>query len=360
MVLGNRRLPSLKGAAYGLTAALLFGLSMPLAKQLLADIQPFLLAGLLYMGAGLGLAAWKIGASIFKRNPAREARITRANLPTLTSAILFGGIIAELLLMYGLDRIPASEASLLLNLEGAFAAAIAWVVFREHANKQVVLGMVLLTAGALVLSIGTNWQIHITLPVLCVVAACLCWGLDNNLTRKISHLDPTTITMTKGLVAGVVNVSIGLAAGGSIPNLNLLAASLLIGLLSYGVSLILYILALREIGTARSSAYFSAAPFIGAIASIIYLHEPIEISLTIGGLLMAAGIYLHLTENHDHLHHHDRLEHNHAHVHDAHHQHAHNNDEVDGEPHAHFHSHESMTHDHPHQPDIHHQHKHPH
>jgi drug/metabolite transporter (DMT)-like permease len=348
--------PSLKGAFCGLGAAVLFGSSMPLAKTLLSDIQPFLLAGLFYLGSGLGLGAWYTLSA--RSRSAAEAPLRKADLPWLVCAILFGGILAELLLMFGLQRTTASEASLLLNLEGAFSALIAWVIFKENANARVLAGMVLLTGGAMLLSVGTDWRLHFSLASICVVAACLGWAIDNNLTRRISHADPIVLTALKGLVAGAVSTTIGMAAGGTLPPPLLTAEALAIGLLSYGASLVLFIFGMRHIGTARTSAYFSAAPFIGALTSLVFLHEQSSLSFWLAAACMATGIWLHLTEHHEHSHVHEAVEHEHTHTHDEHHQHVHDGSEPPGEPHSHRHLHEPVTHSHPHHPDIHHRHDH--
>lgn len=348
--------PPIRGALYGLAAAVLFGASMPLAKTLLADIQPFVLAGLFYLGSGIGLTCWRVIAK--KTAAVAEAPIARRDWMWLAGAILFGGVFAGLLLMWGLRQTPASEASLLLNLEGAFAALIAWLFFKEHANGRVVLGMVLLTAGAMVLTTGGQMQLHFSAASLGIILACLCWGIDNNLTRKVSGADPVQIASIKGLVAGTVNLSLGLAGGGHLPGILLCAASMFVGFLCYGVSLVLYIFGLRHVGAARTSAYFSIAPFVGAAASLLFLHDPVTASLCVAAVFMAVGLWLHLTEEHLHEHTHDEIEHDHVHVHDEHHQHEHSAEDPPGEPHTHAHKHAPTTHSHAHMPDIHHLHSH--
>jgi drug/metabolite transporter (DMT)-like permease len=356
MMTSDPQKPPIDGALYGLAAAVLFGASMPLAKSLLADVHPFVLAGLFYLGSGVGLTTWLLISKA--RGGNAEAQIRRGDLGWLGCAILFGGVLAGLFLMWGLRQTPASGASLLLNLEGVFGAVIAWIVFREHANKRVVLGMVALTAGAMLLSIGATGTVQLSLGALAIVLACLCWGIDNNLTRKISGADPVQIAAAKGIVAGVVNIGIGLSSGGSLPSTALIATSMAVGFFSYGVSLVLYILGLRHVGAARTAAYFSAAPFIGAIASVVFLSEPITAPFVVAASLMVLGLWLHLTEEHDHEHTHSPLEHDHLHVHDEHHRHEHGPDDPPGEPHSHFHQHERITHTHPHMPDLHHVHSH--
>jgi drug/metabolite transporter (DMT)-like permease len=353
----DHRPPLVGGALYGLAAAALFGATVPLAKALLGSVQPFVLAGLFYLGSGIGLSLWRL-ISRARGGTAVEAKLKRADYGWLFAAILFGGVFAPLLLMYGLLTTPASGASLLLNLEGAFGALIAWKVFREHANRRVVLGMILLTLGAMALSVRPDLSVQFSAGAVCVILACLCWGIDNNLTRKISAADPVQIAGLKGLCAGPVNFAIGLMCGGTLPSMDLSAASLLIGFFGYGLSLVLYIFGLRHVGAARTSAYFSAAPFIGAASSIIFLHESVTVFFGLAATLMMAGLWLHLTEQHEHSHTHSRLEHDHLHVHDEHHHHSHSPDDPGGEPHSHTHAHEPLTHSHAHMPDIHHEHSH--
>jgi drug/metabolite transporter (DMT)-like permease len=193
---------------------------------------------------------------------------------------------------------------------------------------------------------------------LAIVGACIAWGLDNNLTRKVSLADPLQIVELKGLIAGPVNLVLGLLAGAHLPALSVGLAAGLVGFLGYGVSLVLFVYALRYLGTARTGAYFSTAPFLGAIAALALLQEPLTLQLLAAGLLMAAGVWLHLTEHHEHEHRHDPMEHAHPHVHDEHHQHVHTADDPPGEPHTHAHRHEPLRHAHPHTPDMHHLHKH--
>lgn len=356
----NAKQRRIDGALYGLASAVLFGASVPIAKALMGEVQPFVLAGLYYVGSGIGLNVWRLisRARACKAGTAVETELKRSDLPWLCSAIFFGGILGALLEMYGLKNTPASGASLLLNLESAFGAVIAWIVFREHANSRVVLGMVVLTIGAMVLSVGGSGSIQFSIGALCVVLACLSWAIDNNLTRKISSADPVQIAGIKGLVAGPVNLAVGFACGGTLPSPVAIFASLLIGFLGYGVSLVLFIFGLRHVGAARTSAYFSAAPFFGAALAIGFLHEQVTASFAIAAVLMGVGLWLHLTEQHDHEHTHDPTEHDHLHVHDEHHQHEHANGEPPGEPHSHHHVHEPITHSHPHMPDIHHVHAH--
>ena len=260
--------------------------------------------------------------------------------------------------MAGLARTPASGASLLLNLEGVFTAALAWFVFRENFDRRIALGMLVIVAGGAVLA----WEGRLAwgglAGPLAVAGACFAWGIDNNLTQKVSAGDPVQIAMLKGLVAGTVNIAIAIALGAAWPTAGSVSAAMLLGFLSYGVSLVFFVLALRNLGTARTGAYFSIAPFVGAAASFILLRERPTALLLAGGALMAIGVWLHVTERHEHPHTHEPLEHEHLHSHDDHHAHAHDVDDSPSEPHSHRHRHQPMTHGHPHYPDIHHRHEH--
>ncbi|HEV8712918.1 MAG TPA: DMT family transporter [Candidatus Binatia bacterium] len=347
------RLELSAGVSFALAAALLFGASTPVAKVLLGKVDPILLAGLLYLGSGSGLAFWWWLRSRLQRGDSQEASLQLSDLPWLAGAILAGGIVGPILLMVGLALTPASSASLLLNLEGVFTAVIAWFVFKEHCDRRIVLGMVAITAGGLLLSWTGQPELKVPWGAVAIVGACFAWGIDNNLTRKIALGDPRQIAGVKGLIAGTVNLALAHVAGTNLPSFSVLAIAALVGFLSYGVSLTLFILALRHIGTARTGAYFSVAPFIGAALSILVLGERLTISFLAAAGLMGIGVWLHLTERHEHEHRHELLKHDHRHVHDEHHQHEHSE-----ESHSHSHWHQEIWHSHSHYPDIHHRHGH--
>jgi drug/metabolite transporter (DMT)-like permease len=286
--------------------------------------------------------------------------IPRRDVPWLAGAIAFGGVLGPVLLMVGLRTTPGAAASLLLNLEGVFTAALAWFVFRENYDRRIAAGMLLIVAGGVVLSWQPGQPFSVSTGALAVAGACLCWGIDNNMTQKVSAGDPVTIAALKGGVAGAINAVIAWAIGAGLPGGSAIAGALVLGLVSYGASLALYVLALRHVGTARTGAYFSVAPFAGALLSLAVLREPVGGPLVAAGVLMAAGVWLHLTERHAHKHHHDRMSHSHSHrhIHDEHHQHAHEPGIDPREPHTHWHEHEPLVHAHPHYPDIHHRHRH--
>lgn len=344
------------GAIMALASAALFGASTPLAKGLLGSVSPWLLAGMLYLGSGIGLLLLTMMRG---DKSATETPLRRKDVPWLAGAVIAGGIAGPVLLMLGLTSTPAASASLLLNLEGLATMAIAWIVFRESTGPRVILGAFAILAGAIVLS----WRgsgLTFDAGGGFIAAACLCWGIDNNLTRKISASDPVQIAMIKGLVAGAVNLALAVAFGAQLPSVWISLAAGTVGLLGYGVSLILFVLALRNLGTARTGAYFSAAPFIGATIAIVFLSEPLTYQFIAAALLMGLGVYLHLTERHEHDHTHETMEHEHAHTHDEHHQHDHGPNDPPGVPHSHWHQHAPLRYKHPHFPDMHHTHRHDH
>jgi drug/metabolite transporter (DMT)-like permease len=343
------------GVLASLSAALLFGAGTPLAKLLLAQASPWLLAALLYLGSGLGLALLR------RVRGAPAVRLPPGEAKWLAGAIAAGGIAGPVLLMLGLSSMPASAASLLLNAEAVFTALLAWFVFKENFDRRVALGMLAIVAGGFVLAwpgqvSWPRWQ-----PAVYVVAACLAWAIDNNLTRKVSLADASWIAMIKGLTAGATNLVLALAMGAAWPRMPVVAAAALVGFASYGASLALFVVGLRELGTARTGAYFSVAPFFGAVLAIALLGEAITAPLLAAGVLMGIGVALHLLERHAHRHVHEALEHTHEHVHgagDVHHDHVHEPPVAPGTRHSHAHRHEPMVHSHPHFPDAHHRHPH--
>lgn len=349
-----------KGILFALLAAALFGASTPFAKVLIGQLEPLLLAGLLYLGSGIGLLAW-LGLRVLKQHPTEAgASIAAGDLPWLGGAILAGGIVGPVLLLTGLRMLPSASTSLLLNMEGVLTALLAWFVFRESFDRRIFIGMMLIVAAGVLLSWeGSATASGFSWAALSVIAACLCWAIDNNLTRKISANDAVRIAAIKGLVAGAVNLSLAMFwLGAPLPHAGTIAAAALVGFGGYGVSLVLFVLALRHLGAARTGAYFSLAPFVGAAISLPLLGEHPAPLFWIAAGLMALGIWLHLTETHAHEHTHERMLHTHPHYHDAHHRHTHDFEWDGKEPHVHPHGHEPLTHAHPHFPDIHHRHRH--
>jgi drug/metabolite transporter (DMT)-like permease len=345
------------GIPAALAAAVLFGAATPLAKLLLEQAGPWLLAALLYLGSGIGL--WLLRR--VRRAPA--VRLAPGEWRWLGGAIVSGGVIAPVLLMTGLAAMPASGAALLLNAEGVFTALLAWFAFKENFDRRILAGMLAIVAGAVVLSWPTGGEVEFASlwPALAVLGACFGWAMDNNLTRKVALSDAAWIAMVKGLAAGATNLALALALGATWPGALPVLGAAVVGFLGYGASLALFVLALRHLGTARTGAYFSVAPFFGALLALALLDEPVTTTLLVGGALMAVGVGLHLTERHAHPHTHEWLEHTHEHAHDAgdpHHEHAHDEPAPPGIRHTHRHRHTSITHTHPHFPDAHHRHSH--
>lgn len=354
----NQAKMPMRGVVYALLASLLFGLSTPISKPLLGRIDPLLLAGLFYLGSGLGLFLCRFILHSVQPELRNQPQLRRSEWLFLAPAIVAGGMIAPAMMMSGLASSPASSVSLLLNLEGVFTALIAWFIFKENFDRRILLGMMVIALGGIVLSVNPGHQFLPTLGSLLVIGACLGWAIDNNLTRKVSNADATLIAAYKGLVAGSVNTMLAVSLGAHLPSVPEASIAMLVGLLSYGASLVLYVLGLRHIGAARTGAYFAIAPFIGAAVSIVVLKEAITPQLVGAGVLMGLGLWLHLTEHHSHKHVHVPMDHEHEHVHDEHHQHEHTSDDPPGEPHVHAHRHERLEHDHPHFPDEHHIHPH--
>lgn len=344
-----------RNVLFALAAAALFGASTPFAKLLVGDLSPILLAGLLYLGSGVGLGLVRL----IRDRGWRASELPPGEWPWLLGAILFGGVLGPLALMLGLTSTSGSSTSLLLSLEAVLTATIAWLVFKESADKRLVCGMVAIVAGGVVLSWpsqssnSSDWAG----PVL-VGIACLCWAIDNNLTRKVSASDAFFIASSKGVVAGLVNTLMAVVLDVPLPGFATIAGTMTVGLLGYGFSLVMFVLALRGLGTARTGAYFSTAPFIGAAVALLMLGEPTGPAFWLAAALMGVGVWLHLTEIHDHMHDHEPMEHTHSHSHDAHHQHTHDFEWTGDKAHVHAHTHGILHHHHRHFPDIHHRHGH--
>ncbi len=339
------------GVAAALVAAALFGAGTPLAKLLLADVSPWMLAGLLYLGSGIGLTLWRL----IRRTP--KVKLPPRDRLWLAGAVLAGGVVGPVLLMFGLSRMPASAASLLLNAEAVFTALLAWFIFRENFDRRIATGMLAIVAGAVALSWPGQARFGEAWPALAVLAACLAWAIDNNLTRKVALNNATWIAAVKGLAAGAVNLLLALGAGSALPAAPAFAGGLALGFAAYGISLALFVVGLRHLGTARTGAYFSVAPFFGAVLAVAWLEEPVTPSLLVASSLMALGVWLHLTEQHAHVHKHETIEHEHEHEHDEHHAHVHAAGDA-ALRHSHRHRHEVLTHTHSHYPDEHHRHSH--
>jgi drug/metabolite transporter (DMT)-like permease len=336
----------------------LFGISSPLAKLLLADISPVTLAGLLYLGAFLGLFLYSLVTK--KSMPAvKTQQLGRKDLPWLAGAILAGGIVAPISQMAGLNLISGFSTSLLLNLEGVTTAVIAVLFFRENSGKRLWIALLAMTVAGILLSWDSSQgKFNIAGPLL-ILLAVACWGIDNNLTRQISDKNPIQITYIKGLIGGVISLSIALILGKPLNWDYRLLLALLLGAMSYGISLVFFIKALAGLGSSRTGAFFSLGPFVGAIASIIILREWIGWVMLPALALMAAGVWLISSEKHEHAHTHPAVTHVHMHRHDDLH-HLHTHPPVTPEPHSHEHIHSEIRHIHAHWPDTQHRHMHEH
>lgn len=340
-----------RGVQAALLSAVLFGAGTPFAKALLGEVSPWLLAGLLYCGSGLGLSLVRL----IRRAP--RVHLAKNEILPLVGSIFFGGVLGPVLLLAGLANMPASGASLLLNAEGVFTALLAWFVFRENFDRRIAIGMAAIVAGAIVITVPQGVELGSPWPALAILGACLSWGLDNNITRKIALTDATWLAAVKGAVAGPVNLVLAFALGAQLPAVPNIAGAMLVGFFAYGISLTLFIVGMRHVGTARAGAYYSIAPFAGALIALAF-GEPITWPLLLAAALMGVGIWLHLTERHEHEHTHEPMTHSHWHTHDEHHQHDHAEPVAAGTWHKHEHTHEGLTHTHEHYPDAHHRHSH--
>lgn len=359
-LVGKEPMPMI-GVVYALSSALLFGAITPLSKVLLCEIHPLLLAGLFYLGSGLGLTVFCIIRAYRTKSNKKELSFARVDLCWLAGAIVTGGMLAPVLLLFALQSAQASTTSLFLNLESIFTALVAWFVFKENFDKKLVLGMFSIFAGGVLLSLDSSGKM-LGLSSLLISLACLAWAIDNNCTSMISANDAVVIACCKGLCAGIVNTILALIVGAVLPSPAVLMQALLIGFIGIGISLALFVTALRYIGAARAGAYFAFAPFFGAAFSILLLHEQFGILFILSAAFMALGLYLHLSEKHGHEHLHEELNHKHWHIHDEHHQHEHADGahpHLDGKGgHVHFHEHAALMHSHTHFPDLHHRHDH--
>jgi len=343
------------GIACALAAAALFGASTPFARALVGAMDPLWLAGLLYAGSGTGLSLALALRQWHGRQ--RVTRVASGDRRWLAAAVTAGGVVAPILFAFGLRTTAGATASLLLNLETVLTVAIAWFVFREHRSARVVIGMALIVLACVIL-MEADGIAAVDRGALLIAAACLCWAIDNNLTRMVAGNDAMLVAAVKGVAGGVINVGLAILLATHVPSPVPAFGAGAVGLLGYGVSLVLFIVSLRELGVARASAYFATAPFIGVAVAFALLGERPALPFWTALPLMAVGVWLHLTERHSHEHVHERLVHEHAHRHDEHHRHAHPFPWDGTEPHTHPHEHEPRVHSHPHFPDLHHRHEH--
>lgn len=346
-----------RGIVYGLASAALFGVSTPLAKMIVGSVAPLWLAALLYLGSGAGLLL-VLAFRRLTQSGEPLALPTAKDWRWIGGAIALGGVAGPVALMYGLVWTSGATASLLLNLEAVLTAMLAWFLFRENFDRRIAFGMAVIVAGAILVTAAPGGGDTSMMGPPLVALACLCWALDNNLTRKASASDAVVLASLKGLIAGAVSGVLALVLGMATPSLPSVTGAAVVGFLGYGVSLVLFILALRHLGTARAGAYFSVAPFFGAVLAVVMGQDTVTWSLAAAAALMGVGVWLHVSEHHAHTHRHEALDHVHSHTHDEHHRHEHAFAWDGTEPHVHPHVHPPVAHSHPHYPDIHHRHVH--
>jgi drug/metabolite transporter (DMT)-like permease len=339
-----------------LAAAVLFGASAPLAKILLGEIEPIPLAAFLYLGTGIGLLLMKIIENSLRPTSQREANLKRSDLAWLAGAILAGGVAAPIILLFSLKNTPAATASLLLNFEGVATTLLAALAFKESISGHGWRAIGLITTAGIILSANFSGKWGLSAGALGIMGACLLWGLDNNLTRQISAKDPITIVTIKGLAAGSFSLLLALTLGNRLPSAGIIARAMGLGWFSYGLSIVLFIHAMRSLGSARTSALFGIAPLAGMLLSFILFRVFPTWMFAIGLVLMVIGTMILVSEEHEHDHEHEMMVHDHAHHHDKHHEHEHK--EMREEKHAHEHQHETLVHAHDHLPDLHHRHNH--
>ena len=347
-----KTLPSVLQA---LTAAIFFGASAPFAKLLLGDISPIFLAAFLYLGSGMGVSLVKLGQKLVRPAQQTEAGIKKADIKWLAGAILSGGVMAPIVLMISLKNTPASTASLLLNFEGVGTTLIALLFFREAISRRAWMAILVITLASIFLSTNFAEGFGLSLGAMGIILACVLWGLDNNLTRNISGKDPLVIVAWKGVVAGTFSFFLAFLLGNPMPSLPSIISTMILGFISYGMSTILFILSMRGLGAARTSALYGTAPLAGVLLSIIIFGESPSSSYSLAGILMIGGALMLINEEHAHSHTHTAMLHEHSHRHDDP-THAHDSGTVG--THSHEHEHAEEEHEHDHMPDLHHRHGH--
>ena len=343
--------PAVRGAVLALTAAVLFGISTPLVQRFGSGVGAFATAALLYAGAALA-------GALLRRRPEREARLLPGDIPRLLGMAATGAVVGPVALAWGLQRTSATSSSLMLTLEAVFTAVLAWWMYHEAMERRVRLAMLLLVGGGvlLVLDQGQDGNLRVW-GLLAVLLATAAWGLDNTLSRALAERDPGQVILAKAVLGSAATSVLAVCFGESLPASGAALGLFAVGATGYGLSLRFYLLAQRSFGAGRTGSVFAFAPFVGAVLAMILGERPNGWLLAAGGMLMLAGMALHLHESHEHAHGHEAMGHEHAHRHDdGHHGHAH--DSAPTGSHSHQHDHEPLTHAHPHVPDAHHPHRH--
>jgi len=346
---------SLPFVLQALTAAIFFGASAPFAKLLLGDISPVYLAAFLYLGSGTGISLIKLGQKLRQPTQQKEAGIKKADIKWLIGAIISGGVMAPIVLMISLQNTPASTASLLLNFEGVGTTLLALLFFKESISRKAWMAILVITLASVFLSTNFSEGFGLSLGALGIILACVLWGLDNNLTRNISGKDPLVIVAWKGLAAGTFSFSLAFLLGNTMPSVTSILSTMILGFVSYGLSTILFILSMRGLGAARTSALYGTAPLAGVLLSIIIFGESPSAAYSLAGFLMIVGALLLINEEHSHSHVHTATFHEHSHRHND---SAHAHDAITTGAHSHEHEHTEEDHEHDHMPDIHHRHGH--
>jgi drug/metabolite transporter (DMT)-like permease len=354
----SARVPErLRGPAYGVAAAALFGVSAPLSKLLLEETRPLTLAGLLYVGGGLALSAWSLARRVAGIQ-VRETPLQAKDAPLILVILLAGGIVGPVCMLLGLERLSGVAGALLLNLEAPLTIFLAILLFREHLARRELGGAALVVGGATALAwapVDSRFSLD---GIVAIAAACLAWAIDNNLTQRLSLRDPVALVRWKSLGAGILMLLLARVIEEPSPPERVVLPALLVGAGSFGISIVLDARALRLLGAAREAAYFATAPFLGAMAAMPLLGETLRAIDVAAAAMMAAGVAVMLTARHAHAHFHPAQVHDHLHVHDEHHRHEHSPGNDASEPHAHVHRHEPLEHAHAHVSDLHHRHRH--
>ena len=338
-------------------AAALFGACTPISKLLLGYIEPIPMAAFLYLGSGVGMLLFGIARRMKHNFTEPEAKIGKEDIKWLIGAIMAGGVIAPIVLMFSLRNTPASTASLLLNFESVATTLIAVIAFKEAIGRRIWLAVASITTASILLSWNLNGEWGFSIGALGVILACSLWGIDNNFTRNISAKDPIITVIIKGIGAGTFSLLLGFITRSNFPGIKIALGAMLLGCFGYGLSIELFIFAMRNLGSSRTSAFFGIAPFVGALLSFLLFRELPNTLFYISLPIMIMGAVLILGEKHGHVHLHSSVEHEHRHSHnDEHHTHTHINGlQIE---HTHLHIHECIGHSHKHTPDIHHRHVH--
>lgn len=341
-----------KAIFLALLAAALYGMSAPFSKLLLGDIEPLLLAALLYLGAAFGMVLIMLARKITGWT-GEEGVLTLKDLPYVIAMVILD-IIAPIALLYGLSVSSAATVSLLNNFEIVATSLIALLIFKENIGRQMWYAIFLITLATLLLSLDLNQAIILNHGAILVLLATLAWGLENNCTKKLSIKDPLMVVLIKGTGSGLGALLLAIIFGELSATFITVVLGLLVGSLSYGMSIFFYIHAQRELGAARTSAYYAIAPFIGVIITLVMFKEFPSVQFYIALFMMMVGSYFAVTQRNNHQHHHKPIVHEHAHSHDDGH-HTHDNSSV---THSHVHRHNAIDHQHEHTPDSHHNHRH--